>query len=124
MGCLLGLVVSNDGIQIDRLNISAILTLPAPTNLLELQSLQGKAKFLCRFVFNFAEKTHSYMPLLKKNTPFFWDDQAQCAFDNIKYALTHSPMIHPPDYSKDFLLYIAFSATIITMVWAQDDLHG
>ena len=33
-------------------------------------------------------------------------------------------MIHPPDYSKDFLLYIAASATTITMVLVQDNLHG
>ena len=75
-GHLLGFVVSKDGIQIDPLNIVAILALPTPTNIVELQSLQGKAKFLRRFVCNFVEKTHGYMHLLKKNTPFFWYDQA------------------------------------------------
>ena len=64
------------------------------------------------------------MRLLKKQTPFFWDDQAQCAFDNVKHALTHSPMIHPGDYSKDFLLYIAASATTIAMVLVQEYLNG
>ena len=33
-------------------------------------------------------------------------------------------MIHPPDYSKEFLLYIAASATTIAMVLAQDNIHG
>ena len=33
-------------------------------------------------------------------------------------------MIHPPDYSKDFLLYIAASTTTIAMVLVQDNLHG
>ena len=61
------------------------------------------------------------MPLLKKNTPFFWDDQAQCTFDNIKHALTHSPMIHPPYYSKYFLLYIVSSTTTICMVLVQEN---
>ena len=89
MGRLLGFLVSKDGIQIDPLKISSILSLPSPTNLLELQSLQGKANFLRRFVCNFAKKTHGYMRLLKKDTLFFWDDQAQWAFDNIKHALTH-----------------------------------
>ena len=64
------------------------------------------------------------MCLLKKNTPFFWDDQARCAFDNLKQSLTHSPVIHLPSYSKDFLLYIATSATTIAMVLAQDNLHS
>ena len=35
---------------------------------------RGKANFLRRFVCNFAKKTHGYICLLKKNTPFFWDD--------------------------------------------------
>ena len=108
--------MSKDGIRIDPLNIAVILTLPAPTNLLELQSLQGKEKFLRHFFCNFTEKTHSYTRLLKEDTPLFWNDQAQCAFDNIKHALTHSPVIHPPNYSKDFLLYITASATTIDMV--------
>ena len=77
MGLLLGFVVSKDGIQINPLKIATILALPAPTNLLELQSLQGKANFLRRFVCNFAKKTHGYMCLLKKDTPFFLDDQSQ-----------------------------------------------
>ena len=33
-------------------------------------------------------------------------------------------MIHPSDYSKDFLLYIATSATTIAMVLVQENLHG
>ena len=33
-------------------------------------------------------------------------------------------MINPLDYSKDFLLYIAASATTIAMVLVQDNLHG
>ena len=65
---------------------------------------------------NLVDKMHGYMCLLKKNTPFFWDDQAQRSFHNLKHTLTHSPLIHPPDYSKYFLLYIASSAATITMV--------
>ena len=73
-GRLLGFVVSKYGIQINPLKIAAILALPATTNLIEIQSLQGKEKFLHCFVCNFAEKTHGYMRLLKKYTPFLWDD--------------------------------------------------
>ena len=59
------------------------------------------------------------MHLLKKDTPFFWDEQAQQAFDNLKHALTHSPVIQPQSYLKDFLLYVANSTTTIGMVLAQ-----
>ena len=109
-------MVSKYGIWIDPLKIATILALPSPTNILELQSLQGKENFLHHFVCNFAEKMHGYMHLLKKNTLLFSDDQAQHAFDNPKHALTYSPVIHPPDYSKEFLFYIAASTTTISMV--------
>ena len=56
------------------------------------------------------------MRLLKKDNLFFWDNQAQRAFDNIKHALNHSHMIHATYYSKDFLLYIAASTTTLGMV--------
>ena len=69
-GRLLGFVVSKDGIRIDPLNIASILALPAPTNIVELQILQGKVRNFSHFICNFAEKTHGYMCLLKKDTPF------------------------------------------------------
>ena len=77
IGRLLGFVVSKDGIRIDPLKIATILSLTASANITELQSLQGKEKFLRHFVCNFVEQTHGYMCLLKKDTLFFWDDQAQ-----------------------------------------------
>ena len=61
------------------------------------------------------------MHLLKKDTLFYWDDQAQRAFDNLKHALTHSPVKDPLDYSKDFLLYIVASTTTIAMVLVQEN---
>ena len=63
------------------------------------------------------------MCLLKKDTPFVWDDQSQQAFDHLKHALTHSPMLHPPNYSKYFLLYVATSTTTIGMVLVQEYLN-
>ena len=64
------------------------------------------------------------MRLLKKNTPFFLDDHAQRAFDNLKHALTHSSVSHPPNYPKYFLLYVVTSTTTISMVLVQEDLNG
>ena len=67
---------------------------------------------------------HGYMCLLNKDTPFFWDDQAQWAFDNLKHALTHSPVLHPPNYSKEFMLYVVASTTTIGMVLLQEYSNG
>ena len=63
-GRLLGFIVSKDGIRVDPLKIKAILALPPPTNLTQLQSLQGKANFLRCFICNYAEITKGFMRLL------------------------------------------------------------
>ena len=60
------------------------------------------------------------MHLLKKDTPFIWDEQAQTSFEKLKYALTHAPLIHPPDFSKDYTLYLAASNATIAMVLVQE----
>jgi hypothetical protein len=120
-GRLLSFIVSKDGIRVDPLNIKAILALPPPTNLTQLQSLQGKANFLRRFICNYAEITKGFMRLLQKNTPFIWDDTAQWSFDALKHALTHAPLLHPPEYTKDYILYLAASTSTIAMVLVQED---
>ena len=64
------------------------------------------------------------MCLLEKNTLFLWDDQAQRDFDNLKHTLTNSQVLHPPNYSKEFMFYVATSTTTIGMVVVQEDLNG
>jgi len=58
--------------------------------------------------------------MLKKDTAFIWDEEAQNAFDNLKHALTHAPLLHPPNYMKDFILYLVASNDTIAMVLVQE----
>jgi hypothetical protein len=101
---------------VDPLKIKAILALPPPTNLTQLQSLQGKANFLRHFICNYAEITKGFMRLLQKNTPFIWDDTAQWSFDALNHALTHAPLLHPPEYTKDYILHLVTSTSTIAIV--------
>ena len=73
---LLGFIVSKDGIRLDPLKVKAIVNLPSPSSLYQLQSLQGKANFLRRFIPNYAEVAKGFTRLLNKNVPFHWDDIA------------------------------------------------
>ena len=61
------------------------------------------------------------MPLLKKDTMFCWDEWSQESFDVLKWALALAPVIIPPDYSRDFLLYVSASMETIGMVLVQED---
>ena len=120
-GRLLGFIVSKEGIRVDPLKVEAILQLSPLKNIRHLQSLQGMENLLRRFVFNFANLNRGFMRILKKDTPFYWDEQAQESFDALKRALASAPVISPPDYSHDFLLYVAASMETIGMVLVQED---
>lgn len=64
-GHLLGFIVSKDGICLDPLKVEAIINLPSPSSLYQLQSLQGKANFLQFFIPNYAEVAKGFTCLLK-----------------------------------------------------------
>ena len=59
--------------------------------------------------------------MLKQDTPFVWDEIAQLAFEALKKALLSAPLLHPPDYSHDFILYLAVSESTIWVVLVQED---
>jgi hypothetical protein len=83
--------------------------------------LQGKANFLRRFIANYAEITKGFMHLLKKDIPFHWEEATQRSFAALKHALTSTPLLQPPNYNKDFLLYLATVESTIGMVLGQED---
>ena len=61
------------------------------------------------------------MRLIKKEVPFYWDERAQISFEALKKALSSAHVLHPLDYSKDFILYFAASGSTIGMVLVQED---
>jgi hypothetical protein len=77
--------------------------------------------FVRRFIANYAEITKGLMLLLKKYVPFHWDDSTQHSFEALKHALTTAPLLRPPNYNKDFILYLATTDSTISMVLVQED---
>jgi hypothetical protein len=103
------------------LKVEAILNLPLPSTLHQLQSLQGKEIFLCRFIPNYVESTKGFTRLLKKGYDFVWDDIANKAFEALKLTLTHTLLLFPLDYSRYYFSYLAASNSAIAMFLVQED---
>ena len=61
------------------------------------------------------------MCLLKKDTPFIWDERAHESFDTLNKSLVSMPLLKPPNYSRDYLLYIIVSEGTIDMLLVQED---
>ena len=117
----MGFIISTEGISFDPLKFGAIHKLSPPCTIKHLQTLQGMTNFLQRFVVNFTNLTKGFMHLLKKDTPFIWDERAQESFDALKKSLASSLVLSPPYYYRDLLLYVAVSQEKIGMVLVQED---
>jgi hypothetical protein len=61
---------------------------------------------------------------MQKDVPFIWDAISQCSFDDLKHDLTNTPLLHPPNYVRDFIIYLVSYASTISMVLVQEDDHG
>jgi hypothetical protein len=92
------------GIRVDPMKVEAILNLPPPSTLHQLQSLKGKEIFLRRFIPNYVELMKGFTWILNKGYYFVWDDIANRSFEALKLSLTRAPLLFPPDYSRDYFL--------------------
>lgn len=66
------------------------------------------------------QRYHSLcMPLRKKGKPYSWTNVEQKAFDTLRHALTHTPILAYPDFSREFLLFTDASNISIGCVLSQ-----
>ncbi|MBW0508719.1 hypothetical protein O181_048434 [Austropuccinia psidii MF-1] len=89
----LGYVVSSDGLKMDSFKVQKILNWPQPKNIKALQSFLGIANFYCRFVKNYSKKITALTYLLKKDSPFIFNEEALSQFQLLKEAFTTAPIL-------------------------------
>jgi hypothetical protein len=77
-----------------------------------------------RFILNFAEIVKPISDMLKKGHDLKWSDEAKKAFEDIKQALCHSPVLISPDYNKDFQLFSFASDFTMVVVLLQKNQEG
>ena len=77
---VLGHLVSERGIQVDRAKIEVIEQLPPPTNIKGVRSFLGHAGFYHHFIKDFSHIARPLTSLLAKDAPFEFDDECLNAF--------------------------------------------
>lgn len=92
-GKILGLIISNRGIEIDPTKVKAILEMPTPSTLKQLRSLQRRLQSIRCFITQLANKCQPFQHLLKKGVTFKWIDQCQEAFQALKEYLLSTPVL-------------------------------
>ncbi|CAM8978304.1 unnamed protein product [Rhodiola kirilowii] len=101
-GVVLGNVVSQEGIEVDKSKIDLIMTLPYPSTVRDIQSFLGHAGFYRRFIKDFSKKALPLSTLLEKEVPFEFTNACKEAFDDLNKALTSTPIIQTPNWELPF----------------------
>ncbi|KAM1482481.1 hypothetical protein ACFXTO_034785 [Malus domestica] len=130
-GIVLGHIISEKGIEVDKSKIDLIRHLPSPTSVWEVRSFFGHAGFYRRFIKDFSKIAQPLYRLLQKEIAFEFNKVCETAFKTLKDMLTSAPfktlkdmltsapIIMPPDWSLPFELMCDASDYAIGAVLGQ-----
>lgn len=100
----LGLIVSENSVKIDTIKVAGVREWPVPKTKTELQSFLGFTNFYRWFIRDFSALSWPLFDLTKADTKWHWHRPEQQAFDNLKTAITETPVLTSPDESAPFWL--------------------
>jgi hypothetical protein len=89
----MGHILTGDGVKIDPGKVEAIVKMPAPTSVEEVQRLNGFVNYLAKFLPQLATIMEPIRKLTRKDTPWEWSTQQQQAFETVKKFATESPVL-------------------------------
>ncbi|XP_050387420.1 uncharacterized protein LOC126803710 [Argentina anserina] len=115
----LGHVISGEGVAADPEKITCLLNWPKPTTVKAMRGFLGLAGYYRRLVRNFGIIAQPLTQMLKANQ-FQWSPAADTAFEQLKQAVTTTPVLALPDFSKPFTVETDASGTGIGAVLSQD----
>jgi hypothetical protein len=101
-GIVLGHVIFERGIEVDKAKVETVEQLPPPTDVKSLRSFLGHAGFYRRVIKDFSKITKPLTHLLQKDVAFDFDEKCLAAFRTLKSVLVSAPIIQPPDWSQPF----------------------
>jgi hypothetical protein len=115
----LGHIIGHTGVRPDKKRVKAVRDYPKPKTTQELKGSLGLAGYYRRFIPNFSKIAKPLIELLKKNTPYVWDDKTEKAFVTLKKLLMTEPLLQYHDFTKPFVLTTYASNDTIGAVISQ-----
>ena len=94
---------------------------PKPTNQKQLRQFLGFCNYYKRFVCFYSRRFLCLYELLQKDVPFLWTEAADKAFCDVRDALVNAPLLHHPDFQKDFIVSCDASTYAIGYALSQLD---
>ncbi|GKC47924.1 reverse transcriptase domain-containing protein [Tanacetum coccineum] len=123
-GTFLGYKVDVDGLRVCPDKVEAVLNLPSPRCLKDVQKLNGKLASLNRFLSKSAEKSLPFFKTLKKCTKksdFQWTAEAEISFKQMKQSIVELPMLAAPTEKEELIMYLAAVKEAVSAVLMTND---
>lgn len=99
---VLGHIVSERGIKVNRAKIEVIKNLQPPKMVREVKRFVGHASFYQCFIKEFSKITKPLTGLLMKDVEFLFNEKFLDSFNFLKRALISTHIMQPPDWSQPF----------------------
>ena len=115
-GKFLGYMVSGKGIEPNPEKVEAILSMPEPTCVRDVQRLTGRVVALNRFMSRSAEKCLPFFKKLRKVPNFEWTEDCREAFKELKSYLSSPHVLSRPMKGEELLIYLAASEQAVSAV--------
>ena len=120
-GIVLGHVISNKGIEVDKAKVDLIAKLPPPSSVKAVRQFLGHVGFYRRFIKDFLKIAKPLYELLEKDAKFMWSESYQKSFEELKSHLTTAPRVRPPNWQFPFKVMCDVSDFSIGVVLGQKE---
>ena len=120
-GIVLGHIISEKGIEVDKEKIDLISKLPSSTNVKTVGQFLGHAGFYRRFIMQFSKFAKPLYKLLEKDAKFIWDADCQKSFEEHKAYLTTAPIVRAPNWQLPFEVMCDASDLAIGAILGQKE---
>ena len=103
------------------MKVKAILDMPAPRSIKEVQSLTGRMIALGRFLSRLAKRGLPFYKALAKTEGFVWNNECQEAFGKLKEYLASLPVLTKLQTGELLYLYLVVAEEAMSSVLVQEE---